>query len=194
MANARSQISDYVHSMRFQVETSAAPGTPGDITSIVSAGNGPEAGFSACTVPEMTVEAVDYKEGQFLYIRKYPGNVTFNECTLSRGVAMVDTGFWLWISTVINGTAEYRQDVQIKHYHRVNVLPGITNPPSEFLLDSGPNAPPPARTYQLFNAFPSRHKLAADLDATDSAVSIQELDLTYEYVVLLNAQGDVVGA
>jgi phage tail-like protein len=188
--------------MRFQVETSAATGAPGDITSQVSPGNGPEAGFSTCSIPEATVEAVEYKEGQFLFVRKYPGNVTFADVTLARGVALVDGGFWLWIATVINGNAEYRMDVTIKHYHRTNttttqvnsVLPGITNPPSDMLLDSGVNAVPPARQYRLYNAFPGRHKFAADLDATDSAISITELDLAYESASLLDYQGNVIGS
>ncbi len=191
---ARAQASDYLHNMRFQVETSAPTGSHGDITSQVGAGNGPEAGFSACTTPEATVEAVEYKEGQFLYTRKYPGNVTFGDVTLSRGVAIIDGGFWLWIATVIMGTSEYRMDVTIKHYHRTTVLPGITNPPSEFLLDSGPNAAAPSRQYRLYNAFPGRHKFASDLDATDSAVSIMELDLAYEYCQLLDQAGNVVGS
>jgi phage tail-like protein len=199
---ARAQATDYLHNMRFQVETSAPTGAPGDITSAAVPGSGPEAGFSACTIPEATIEAVEYKEGQFLYIRKYPGNVTFGDVTLSRGVALVEGGFWLWIATVINGVAEYRMDVTIKHYHRTNVtpttanpvLPGIQNPPVDLLLDSGPMAVPPARQYRLYNAFPSRHKFASDLDATDSAVSIMELDLAYEYCSLLDSTGTVVGS
>jgi phage tail-like protein len=191
---ARSQVTDFLHNMRFQVETSAATGSPGDITSVVQAGNGPEAGFSGCTVPEMTVEAVEYKEGQFLYIRKYPGNATFADVTLSRGVAIVESGFWAWIATVVMGTGEYRMDVTIKHYQRTSVLPGITNPPSEFLLDSGPNAAAPSWQYRLYNAFPARHKFAADLDGTDSAVSIMELDLAYEYCQKLDSNGNVVSS
>jgi phage tail-like protein len=199
---ARSQSTDYLHNMRFQVETSAPTGVPGDITSQAAPGSGPEAGFSNCSIPEATVEAVEYKEGQFLYTRKYPGNVTFGDVTLSRGVALVEGGFWLWIATVIMGTAEYRMDVTIKHYHRTNVttttvdsvLPGIQNPPTDLLLDSGVNAVPPARQYRLYNAFPGRHKFASDLDATDSAVSIMELDLAYESCSLLDFQGNVVGA
>jgi len=199
---ARAQATDYLHNMRFMVETSAATGSPGDITSQVVGGNAPEAGFSTCTTPEATIESVEYKEGQFLYTRKYPGNVTFADVTLGRGVALVDGGFWIWIATVINGTSEYRMDVTIKHYHRTNVtpttanpvLPGIQNPPTDLLLDSGSQAKPPARQYRLYNAFPGRHKFASDLDATDSAVSIMELDLSYEYAALLDSTGTVVGS
>lgn len=192
---ARAQATDYLHNMRFVVWTSAATGQPGDLSheqgTFGGSNVGPEAGFSACTIPEATVEAVEYKEGQFLYMRKYPGNVTFGDCTLSRGVAAIDGGFWIWISTVINGTEEYRQDVTIAHFHRIAFLPGRNDPPTDTIQGIGAGSLG-ARNYKLYNAFPSRHKFSSDLDATDSAVSIMELDLAYEYCALLDSTGKVV--
>lgn len=184
---ARPASSDYLHSMRFHVSTTATPGTPGDVTQTAPAGSGmAEAGFSACTTPEATVEAVEYKEGQFLYTRKYPGHVTYNDVTLSRGVAQTDTGFWRWLRAVVEGGADYRQHVTIKHFHRSDVLPGSHSPPAELL-----NLVKPTRQYQLFEAFPARHKFSSDLDATDSAISIQELDLSYEHAAILDSAGNV---
>lgn len=187
---ARSQQFDLLHNMRFHVTTSATAGTPGDINTAAAGTGAPEAGFSACTTPEATVEAVEYKEGQYLYTRKYPGHVTYNNVTLSRGVARVDTGFWRWIQAVIEGTAEYRQEVTIKHYNRIDVLPGPTSPPAENLLV--PTAKP-SRQYKLYQAFPMRHKFSSDLDGTDSAVSVMELEVGYEHCSLLDADGNVVG-
>lgn len=193
---ARSQNLDFLQSFRFHVSTNAPKGAtvPGDINTSAAL-QGTEAGFSAATVPEMTMEAVDYKEGQYLYIRKYPGNATFNEVTLSRGVARIDTGFWRWINTVNAGTAEFRYDVDIKHYHRTDpnqqngIMPGAQNPPAENLLITSVN---PSRTYRCYNGFPSRHKFSSDLDGTDAAVAVQELDIAYEYCALVDANGNVV--
>jgi phage tail-like protein len=185
---ARSQTLDFLHNMRFHVTTNAAIGAAGDITT-GGLNNAPEAGFSACTVPEATIESVEYKEGQYLYTRKYPGHVTYADVTMSRGVARVESGFWRWIRTVIEGTGEYRVEVDIKHYHRTDVLPGAADPPAENLLI--PTALP-ARIYRLYQAYPARHKFSSDLDGTDSAVSIMELDVAYEHCSLLDGNGNVV--
>lgn len=175
---ARAMEFDYLHNMRFHVVASEA---------YVPLNAVAQAGFSGCTVPEMTVEVVDYKEGQFLYTRKYPGHVTFNDVTLSRGVARKDTSFWNWIRNVVEGTDEYRTEVMIKHFHRSDTLPGPSKAPAELLkLDT------PVRTYKLFNALPTRHKFSSDLDASDSGVSIMELDLAYEHASYVDTSGDQI--
>ena len=171
---ARPVAEDFLHSMRFHVE--------------VISGDGPnfgppEAGFSTCSTPEATVEAVEYKEGTYIYTRKQPGNTTMADISMGRGVAITDSAFWLWLKTVIEGAGEYRQDVRIKHYHREEALPGSGDP--EANLTAIPTSVDAARTYEIFNAFPARHKVAADLDATASEISIMELDLAFEYFNLI---------
>lgn len=171
---ARAQALDYLNNMRFHVRA-----VDNTIQGLIGAptNNSPQAGFSACTTPEATVETVEYKEGQFLYTRKYPGHTTFNDVTLSRGIARKDTTFWKWIQMVIEGTkGEYRTELEILHFHRVDTMPGVTAPPAEnILLDV------PAKIYRLWQSLPVRHKFSSDLDATDSAVSIAELDIAYEH-------------
>lgn len=165
---ARAQALDYLHNMRFHV-SAVENFIPLNTTNA-------QAGFSAVTIPEASVEAVEYREGQFLYTRKYPGHVTFNNITMSRGVARKDASFWEWMRTVIEGTAEYRTELLIKHFHRADTLPGASQPPAENL-----NLTAPAKTYKVWQAFPVRHKMSSDLDATDSSVSIAELDIAYEH-------------
>jgi len=169
---ARPVAEDFLHSMRFHVEV--IDGTRPD------AGFGPpEAGFSMCSVPEATVESVEYKEGTYIYTRKQPGNTSFSDVSLSRGVAITDSAFWTWMKIVMEGAGEYRQDVRIKHYHREEGLPGSGDVGAN--LTAIPTSVDAARTYELFNAFPARHKVAGDLDATASEISIMELDLSIEY-------------
>lgn len=173
---ARPVAEDFLHSMRFHVEI--IDGSRPD------AGFGaPEAGFSMCSVPEATVEAVEYKEGTYIYTRKQPGNTTFGDISMSRGVAKTDTAFWTWIKTVIEGAGEYRQDVRIKHYHREEALPGSGD--VNVNLTAIPTSVPAARTYEVYNAFPARHKVGGDLDATASEISIMEMDLAYEHFNLI---------
>ncbi len=165
---ARGQAFDYLHSMRFHVSVI-------DPTNPVRTVN-PDAGFSSCTVPEVTIDPVEYREGQFLYTRKYPGIPSYNDVTMMRGVARRDSGFWDWIRRVIEGTQEYRTEIEIQHFHRIDTLPGPSLAPAENI-----NLTSPAKVYRLWQAFPSRHKFSADLDATDSSVSIMELDVAYEH-------------
>lgn len=171
---ARPVAEDFLHSMRFHVEVINGEGPNF---------GPPEAGFNMCSVPEATVEAVEYKEGTYIYTRKQPGNTTFSDLTLSRGVAITDSAFWTWIKTVIEGAGEYRQDIRIKHYHREEALPGSGDVGVN--LTAIPTSVEAARTYEIFNAFPARHKVAGDLDATASEISIMELDLSYEYFNLI---------
>lgn len=173
---ARAQATDFIHSMRFHVDAVGVGGT----ARLVVPGR-PQAGFSAVTTPEATVEAVEYKEGNTVYTKKYPGNPTMSDITLTRGVTRGDSSFWEWLRVVMEGSGEYRADLDIKHFHRDNALvraqpaagdqPNLTNIATDV----------PGRIYHVREAFPIRHKVAADLDATASEISIMEMDLAYEY-------------
>lgn len=167
-AGARSVASDFLHSMRFQV-------TVGDGFTLDGAG-GAQAGFMTCSTPEATVEAVEYREGTYNYPRKYPGNTTVADISMSRGVALGDSSFWSWVSTVIHGEGEYRANLTIWQYNR-SVLQ--KNVPTW----SGGTAPTTVsgRSYTIYEAFPIRCKVAGDLDASSSDISVQEIDFAFEY-------------
>jgi len=179
---ARALNTDYLHSMRYHVVLN--PGSTVNPLIDFAAPGRPDAGFSNVTTPEATVEAVEYKEGTMVYTQKYPGNPTMSDITLSRGVARADSSFWQWIKIAMEGApsgsaeAEYRADVDIKHFHRETALqqtqPAVGN-------QEGLNVDFPARTYHIKQAFPIRHKVAGDLDATASEISIMELDLAFEH-------------
>jgi phage tail-like protein len=170
----RAQSTDFLHSMRFHVEL--ADGTTPFIGK-------PEAGFSAVTTPEMTVEAVEYKEGKMIYTQKFPGNPSVAELTMSRGVTKTDTSFWAWMQTVAEG-GNYRADLRISHYHRES-LPNTAFPPPSTPNSTVISPTATARVYEVHEAFPMRHKVASDLDATASEVSIMELDVAFEHFAVL---------
>jgi phage tail-like protein len=129
------------------------------------------AGFSAVTTPEVSIEQGEYKEGLWTYTRKYAGNPTFSDITLSRGTTRADTNFWDWVMMSINGE-QYRQTIEIRHYHRDAGTP----------ID--PDGTAIAKKYNIFEAQPIRCKIAGDMDATASDINIQELDLSMEYFEL----------
>lgn len=178
---ARAQSTDFLHSMRFQVAIVAGfdyfQNTGGTASSV-----SPSAGFMSISTPEATTEAVEYREGTYNYPRKFPGNTTVSDLSMQKGVARGDGTFWNWLSTVIAGSGEYRVDLEIYHFDR-----RVLNRPQSGAMQghqdfqkvaSAGNA---ARTYKIYEAFPIRHKVAADLDASSSDISIMELDIAYEY-------------
>lgn len=182
---------DFLHSMRFHVtvlEASPVGGNPaGYLEGGQRAVGTPHAGFSACTTPEASLEAVDYKEGNHVYTRKYAGTPTVSDITMSRGVARQDSSFWDWMKSAIEGgpivgTGSYRADLQIDHYHRDRFLAGG---PDKQIIDLTNSGPEPGRRYTCRECFPIRHKVAADLDATASEISVMELDVAMEYFQVL---------
>jgi phage tail-like protein len=163
--------------MRFHVDVVNADGV-----NLAAVPGNPQAGFSNVTTPEATSEAVEYKEGTDVYVRKYPGSPTVSDITLSRGVARGDSSFWHWMRAVIEGTGNYRADLDIQHYHRDNVLTrpidALGNTENLTRFDPAAGA---GRIYHVKEGFPTRHKVAGDLDATASEISVMELDIAYEY-------------
>lgn len=186
MSEPRHVITDYLHNMRFHVD---ALQTDGNDRLVVD--GRPQAGFSTCTTPEVTVEAMEYREGQHIYTQKYPGNPSFNDCTLQRGVARQDSAFIDWIRQVIEGSGDYRATVQIKHYHRVSALDqtfpsfGLNAKERLHVFKDDEGIATPSRIYRLYQTWPIRHKVAGDLDATSSDISVMELDLSYEWFDLV---------
>lgn len=181
---ARAKDSDYLHSMRFFVKT-----VDGDsFDAFTATWEGAQAGFSACTTPELSTEAVEYREGNYIYTRKFPGLPTTADITLSRGVTRVDTDFYNWMLQAVEGstTDRYRADLVIQHFGR-STLPGanLAAGPQTTIDTSGT----PDKQYLVFEAFPIRAKVAADLDATASDVSIAEMDVAYENFQMIASAG-----
>lgn len=170
---ARPTTADYFQNNRFQLAIVDGSGFEAFTT---------EAGFSACTLPEATVEQVEYREGNYLYSRKQPGNVSMNDLTLSRGVVLTETNFFTWMMQVVEGAVgtHYRADLAIKHYHR-DALPGTNAPAAGNQTVVALDQASTFRTYTCYEAFPIRHKVASDLDATSSDISVAELDVGFEY-------------
>lgn len=171
---ARAQATDPLHNFRFHARAGAVAGLnedPLQPTTLDSIGETAEAGFQAITSPELTAEVAEYREGLLTYTQKYPGIPTTNDVTFNRGVARFDTAFFQWVTAAVEGR-EYRSDVTYLHALRE----GRTEPFNA--VDDFANAS--VKRYILRQAFPIRVKLAGDLDASTSDVSIAEMDVAYE--------------
>jgi len=129
----------------------------------------PAAGFNSVGSPEMTVETTEYKEGINLFRKKFPGDPTFAPIVLSKGVVKNDSSFYKWVRAVAENRP-YRTNLVIKQYHRDDVTG---------LVDYA-NAVP-TREYHLFNAFSNRVKVTGDFDSMASDISLEEIEVEFEY-------------
>jgi phage tail-like protein len=155
---ARAVDTDFYHNFRFQVVDPAG----GNLDRT--------AGFRTCTVPDLTVDTAEYREGVFLYTRKYPGIPKVGEVALSKGVAKKTSDFLTWIFKCINGVGaagSYRSDIDIQEFHISDSL-GIDGSPSKVI--------------HLREVFPISCKVTGDKDASSSDVAIQELTLAAEEI------------
>ncbi len=174
---ARAQASDPLHAFRFHVRADTIAGIdsinadPLQPDALPLIGGAPEAGFQACTTPEVTLETADYREGTRTYTQKYPGIPTMNELTMSRGAALNDTAFLRWCQAAIEGR-EYRTDLEIAHAPReARSYPFSSSDAFDF---------DKSRKYVVYEALAIRVKPAADLDAGTSDVSLAEVDVAFE--------------
>lgn len=157
---ARALITDPFHNFRFHLSVTSVNGR---------AALGPvSAGFTNVTLPTQSAEVAEYKEGIMVYRRKYAGDPTFDDVTLTRGVAITDSEFWIWIDQTARGL-EYRADLEIKHFHRSDVGDQI-----DFSQLT------PSRIIKLYDAFPISVKPGSDLDSVSSDISLQEITLAIE--------------
>jgi phage tail-like protein len=154
---ARLAISDYLQNFRFFV-TESEP-APADRTGKFLA---VAAAFASASVPEVTTDIVEYRDGMSVLTKKQPTWPTFAAVTLTRGVVRGDTEFFNWMDAAVGG-GPYRADLEVQHFHRVG-----------WFINA------PARLYKLLEAMPSRVKIATDLDALSGDISIADIDIEYE--------------
>lgn len=152
---ARAIDTDFYHNFRFHVVDPAG----GNLD--------PVAGFRTATVPEISIDAPEYREGTYKFTRKYPGIPKVGEIQLSKGVAKKESDFLAWLRKGIDGGETYRSDITIQEFHIGD----------EFGIDGAPS-----RLIRLLEVFPISVKISADKDATSSDVSITEATLAVEEI------------
>lgn len=154
---SRSVDTDFYHNFRFHVVDPAG----GNLD--------PVAGFTKVTIPNITVEAVPYREGTFIFTRQFPGIPKVGDCELSKGVVKKKSDFYTWLLKPIQGGQNYRSDLLIQEYHIADEF-GINGKPS--------------RTIRIKECFPTEFKPSADKDASQNDVAVQTLKLAVEEIDL----------
>jgi phage tail-like protein len=154
---ARAVDTDLYHNFRFHVVDPAG----GHLD--------PVAGFRTASIPDLTVDMAEYREGVYKYTRKYPGIPKVGDCSLSKGVVKKESDFLAWIFKCINGGETYRSDITIQEYHIAD----------EWGIDGSPS-----KVIQLKEVFPTSVKPTGDKDASSSDVAIQEITFAVEEIVV----------
>lgn len=126
------------------------------------------AGFQSVTIPEISLEAAEYREGIWEWTQKYPGPPTVSEITLMRGITKRDTTFYDMVRASIRGQ-QYRADVTILHYQRAEMSKAV-----EASSEAG------IRRFICGESFAIRAKPAGDFDSMAGDVSLSEMDLAVE--------------
>lgn len=152
---ARAVDTDLYHNFRFHVVDPAG----GNLDTV--------AGFRTASIPEISVDPAEYREGVMRFTRKYPGIPKVGECQLSKGVVKKDSDFLRWLMKCINGGSDYRSDITIQEFHIAD----------EWGIDGNPS-----KVIRLKEVWPSSVKVTGDKDATSSDVAIQEITLMVEEV------------
>ena len=175
---ARIQATDFLLSFRFQVRmVELANGEAPDYLNFERPDDS-QAGFQSVTLPEMTIEATEYREGTYKYTRKFPGPPTISEVSCMRGVVRADTSFFDWCVAAISGS-EYRATINIAQFTRED----LPQPETPFEFTELPTIA--ARNYTCYECVPVRVKPAGDLDATSGEVSMAEVDFAPEYFAIV---------
>ncbi len=116
--------------------------------------NGNFVGFTSMTVPEMTIEMRDIKQGNWPYVHQVPtgyhhgGNVT-----LTMAVMPLNIDMYQWWLQAVNGIFAPRRNFLLAHTRHDKALP--------------------ARMLSCENCYPVAWKPATDFDATTSQVSLE---------------------
>mgnify|MGYP001819444169 CR=1 FL=1 len=179
----RAAASDLMQSFRFHVTANmdgSDPLQPGQDRpdDFGNTGDIAQAGFQSATLPELTVEPVEYREGTMMWTQKYPGPPTVSDVSLMRGAAKKDTAFYDWVLASVNGE-EYRADVTIWHYHRTDMGSAAQNAENDDY-----------KQIVCYNCFGMRAKPSGDLDSTSGEVSLLECDFSLERFEVLSPSAE----
>lgn len=158
---ARAAQDDFMQSFRFHV-------VENDFLSTI-------AGFNSVTLPELSVDPVEFREGNRIYTVKQPGVPTVSDLSLTAGVLRTGTEIWDMVQAYLRGE-EYRTQLRVKIYHHID----INGQEFSFEGDS-------AKVLICNEAFVMRAKPLGDLDATSGEIMMREVDFSVEYFDIVSA-------
>lgn len=146
------------------------------------------AAFSEVTGVEASVDVIEFRQGnsESLSPVKVPGLVKHGNVTLKFGYTLTN-GFKDWVTKCVSSTRDglYRADVTIE-------LIDITTKKSPVSLDSTVQAGA-TNAWVLKNAWVTKYT-APDLNAMQSEIAMESVEIAYETLVIPNGGGAAEGA
>jgi len=132
----------------------------------VTVGNLGVMGFQKCSGLSSSVEVIEYREGgDAITTRKFPGQVSFGNITLERGMLSDNQSLRNWLESILDvettqasTAAPTRQSLTIE------------------VLD---NSNQVERTFRIKRAFVASREIT-DLDATGNEILIETLEIAHE--------------
>ena len=135
------------------------------------------AAFSQVTGIDATVDVIEFRQGNANSLApvKIPGLVKHGNVTLKMGY-IIDSPFKTWVQECVSETRGQmpRYDVTIE---LIDINPGA---PTQTVT-----TPTGTRTWTLTNAWVAKYN-APDLDAGNSGVAIESVEIAYEELVIPN--------
>lgn len=126
------------------------------------------AGISRVSALNRTTEVVTHRDGgDPSSVNKSPGQTTYDEITLERGVTH-DTAFVQWANKVWNWGSNPGSEESLKDFRK------------DLILNLHNEAGQIAIRYQIYRCWPSAFQALPELDASANAVAIQSLTLQNE--------------
>lgn len=131
------------------------------------------AGFNSVTLPDLSLEAVEYRDGISMFTAKQAGFPQIGDITLQRGVIRNDSSFYEWAIRAYRGNG-YRADLTILVFP-AEALVGREFAGRNALFDESL-----ATKYICKECFPTNIG-AWNLDATGADIIMQEATFTCEF-------------
>ncbi len=160
--NLRSTVMDPLLNFKFIVNWGAAGG--GNVEAV--------AGVAKVSALSRSVDPADYREGADPFVgRKIPGQVKYDDITLSRGI-ILDIAFEQWANKIwyYEQTGSLDQNQVSLADFRKDLRIDVCNQAGQIMLQ-----------YWIFNAWPTKYTSLPELDAqAGNTVALEELVLAHE--------------
>lgn len=146
-------------------------------------------GFARASIPEVTVEMKEVKEGTLEQKHYIPMAATIGPITLERGVAMFNSDFNDWTRSVIKGVPNQRRNLLLVQFTEAGFLAsgsdtgnsglGLVN---QFFSINDLFSRVPGKVWVLHSCMPTTYKAGSDLDALGNEISIASLTIQPQFV------------
>lgn len=140
-------------------------------------------GFARVSMPELTVETREIKEGVLENKHFVAHAVSVGQVVLERGVSIFNSDFSDWIIPVIRGVKNQRRNLLLVQFSDTSLFAstdqgaggGVGDLLNQFLNFSDLLSRLPARAWMLYDCIPVHYKAGSDLDALGNEISIAQL-------------------